>query len=294
MTQNNSVAKDTQQKREVLLFNDIESFAKAVEASTGRVFDFVSLTQLTTNFTESTDQYLILNVKGYDDGQSNYLIFATEDSAFLYTKKPPPQDAFKHFEKVFHRPFGLATVLTFLTLNQVLAGYKQRMENLISRIKEMEETFDSLRYHDLMLEFDRFNDTLEEFHDLLLRLEERMVKQVETRYISFDYRVLIAESLSLQARCRRRLSMVIELERDYEIKATTDLNKRIEGLNDVVKRLTALTVILMIPTLIASHFGMNFQFMPELRVWWAYPVVIAVQALLMIGGIVLFRKWHWF
>ena len=36
------------------------------------------------------------------------------------------------------------------------------------------------------------------------------------------------------------------------------------NLNVVVKRLTAFTVILMIPTLIAGIYGMNFLYMPEL------------------------------
>ena len=55
-----------------------------------------------------------------------------------------------------------------------------------------------------------------------------------------------------------RLAMLRDLSRDHELRVTTELNLRIEKLNDVVKRLTAITVILMIPTLIASHFGMNF------------------------------------
>lgn len=53
--------------------------------------------------------------------------------------------------------------------------------------------------------------------------------------------------------------------KDFSIRASEDLNKRILKLNNVVTRLTAVTVIFMLPTLIASHFGMNFQFMPELH-----------------------------
>jgi len=49
----------------------------------------------------------------------------------------------------------------------------------------------------------------------------------------------------------------------------------------------------MLPTLIASHFGMNFQYMPELSVAWAYPAVIAIQVILMGVGLILFRKIGW-
>ena len=75
--------------------------------------------------------------------------------------------------------------------------------------------------------------------------------------------------------------------------ATEELNQRIVKLNDVVKKLTAVTVILMLPTLIASHFGMNFVNMPELKSAWGYPSVIISQVLLMGAGIMIFRKIGW-
>jgi len=75
--------------------------------------------------------------------------------------------------------------------------------------------------------------------------------------------------------------------------ATEELNNRIIKLNEVVKRLTAIAVSLLMPTLIAGHFGMNFQFMPELRVSWAYPAVIAGQIAIMVAGIIIFRKIDW-
>ena len=42
-----------------------------------------------------------------------------------------------------------------------------------------------------------------------------------------------------------------------------------------MKTLTALTVILMVPTLIAGIYGMNFDQMPELR--WAYGYPLALR-----------------
>ena len=44
------------------------------------------------------------------------------------------------------------------------------------------------------------------------------------------------------------------------------------NLNAIMKRLTAFTVILMVPTLIAGIYGMNFDFMPELGLAARLPV----------------------
>jgi magnesium transporter len=85
-----------------------------------------------------------------------------------------------------------------------------------------------------------------------------------------------------------------DLRQDYETEATSGLNKKIAKLNDVVRKLTAIIVILMIPTLIASHFGMNFTHMPELAVPWAYPAVIVFQVILLGAGIYIFHKIDWF
>jgi magnesium transporter len=84
-----------------------------------------------------------------------------------------------------------------------------------------------------------------------------------------------------------------DLRQDFETQTTSDLNSRIVRLNDVVKKLTAITVILMIPNLIASHFGMNFVNMPELQVPWAYPAVIAFQFIFMGMGFWYFHKIDW-
>ena len=225
--------------------------------------------------------------------EPNNLLFLTEHKAFLFSKRPPPFQEAEVFADILQKPFGRSTVLCFLTLNKVLTNHNTQLELLMSRVAKMEDHFDHTEYRNIALEFERLIDKLEEFHELILRLQERRYKQVETQYISFDYRVLIAESASLQAKCRRRLSVLKDLRQDHEMRATEELNKRIVNLNDVVKRLTAITVILMLPTLIASHFGMNFAFMPELRIWWAYPAVIFFQIVFMGIGFVIFRKIGW-
>jgi Mg2+ and Co2+ transporter CorA len=145
----------------------------------------------------------------------------------------------------------------------------------------------------LSLEVERRQDRLEELYDLVLRLQERTYPQVNTEYIAFDYRVLIAETNSLYGRFRRRLSLLRDLRQDFETQTTSELNTKIVKLNDVVKKLTAITVILMIPNLIAGHFGMNFEFMPELHVPWAYPAVIGFQFAFMVVAYLWFRKIDW-
>ena len=65
------------------------------------------------------------------------------------------------------------------------------------------------------------------------------------------------------------------------------------NLNQVMKTLTALTVILMAPTLIAGIYGMNFDQMPELRWGYGYPLALGLMAMVALGLFVYFRRKGW-
>ena len=78
--------------------------------------------------------------------------------------------------------------------------------------------------------------------------------------------------------------------------STLDANLSVtsNNLNIVVKRLTAFTVILMIPTLIAGIYGMNFHYMPELSWPFGYFLALGAMATSMIVAYIYFRRHDWF
>ena len=65
------------------------------------------------------------------------------------------------------------------------------------------------------------------------------------------------------------------------------------NLNVVMKQLTLISIILMIPTLIASIFGMNVPNRMENHIW-AMPAILLGSLLLSVLGVLLFRKRQWF
>ncbi len=275
------------------VFTDLAGFSKAIETAAGVTFDLAALLQLNTDFVEASEKYVLLNIKEYGVEKPDNLLFLLEDKAFAFAGSCPAPAAIKPFEGILSKPFGISTVLCFLFLDRIVDNHKKQLEGFLEKIKKQEQEFDHVGYLKLNVEIERFSDRIEEFHDLLLELQERRYKPMQTQYISYEYRVLLAESLSLQGRARRRIESLKGIRQDHEIRASEELNKRILKLNGVVTRLTAITVIFMVPTLIASHFGMNFQFMPELHVWWTYPAVVIGQIVIIVAGIVIFRKTGW-
>jgi hypothetical protein len=277
----------------VTLFTNSADFSRMVESVTGQTLDVESIVALDTDFVQAYEQYLLIDIKQHGEAISDNLLFLTPDATYICSPVPPSPEDIKNFEDIISMPFGRNTVMTFIILDKVLERHKQHLDSFIKIVLQLEDEFDHTKYRDVSVGFERLDDRLEEFHDLLLRLQERHYKQVDTQLISFDYGVLIAESLSLQGRCRRRLESLRVLRQEHDTRTTEELNQRVIKLNNVVRTLTALTVILMLPTLISSHFGMNFAFMPELKIWWAYPLAIAVQFVLMGTAYLLFKKIQW-
>ncbi|WP_310599443.1 magnesium/cobalt transporter CorA [Desulfobulbus sp.] len=63
--------------------------------------------------------------------------------------------------------------------------------------------------------------------------------------------------------------------------------------NRVIKIFTVVTVIFMPPTLIASAYGMNFKYMPELDEMWGYPFAVLLMILSSAMTLLFFRRKKW-
>jgi magnesium transporter len=92
------------------------------------------------------------------------------------------------------------------------------------------------------------------------------------------------------------LRIVEEIDTLRELVSTT-----IEGyasasshqLNQTMRRMAAWSIILMSMNLIASNYGMNFDFMPELDERFGYPIAVIAMIVVGVGLGFLFRKKHW-
>ncbi len=62
---------------------------------------------------------------------------------------------------------------------------------------------------------------------------------------------------------------------------------------NIIKTFTVASVALMPPTLIASIYGMNFEFMPELKESWGYPLSLALMVVSALLPIWYFRRKGW-
>ncbi|WP_375479647.1 magnesium transporter CorA family protein [uncultured Nostoc sp.] len=82
---------------------------------------------------------------------------------------------------------------------------------------------------------------------------------------------------------RAWMSELMEIQRDNIASKT----------GERINRLTILSTIFLPITFMSGFYGMNFKYMPELEQPWAYPVVICMMALIVIGSIIYVKKQRW-
>jgi magnesium transporter len=242
--------------------------------------------------------YEVLPGKGhgrsYEPGEIHMI--ATGDSLVTVHWAPSPviedvRERFKHPATTIGESTG---GLLYAVLDGVADGYFPLLDRLSDQIERLEERIvagqqtaellrEVLHIKRKLLELRRIVAPLRDVANALLRRDLEIVDQSMVPYYQdlYDHLVRVLDS--------------VDLYRDL-VAAALDANLAVQSnnLNVIVKRLTAFTVLLMVPTLIAGIYGMNFDFMPELRWPWGYPAALGVMAVTMIGLGIFFRSRDWF
>jgi magnesium transporter len=242
--------------------------------------------------------YEVLPGKGdgrsYEPGEIHMI--ATGDS--LVTVHWAPSLVIEDVRERFRQPSTTISPTTggllYAVLDGVADGYFPLLDRLSDQIEQLEERIvagrqnsdllrDVLHVKRKLLELRRIVAPLRDVANALLRRDLEIVDQTLVPYYQdlYDHLVRVLDS--------------VDLYRDL-VAAALDANLAVQSnnLNVIVKRLTAFTVLLMVPTLIAGIYGMNFDFMPELRWALGYPVALGLMAASIIGLGIFFRSRDWF
>jgi magnesium transporter len=118
--------------------------------------------------------------------------------------------------------------------------------------------------------------------NVLIRRDPPLFNRKEVVYFQdvYDHLLRVTDTVDI---LRDMLSSVLE----------ANLSMVSYTLNQVVKRLTASSIILMSITLIAGIYGMNFTYMPELDWRLGYPFALGLMAMVAVVELYLFKRIGW-
>ncbi len=183
--------------------------------------------------------------------------------------------------------------LAYALLDAVVDGYFPVVERLDRRLEGIEEAILSghgtgavvRELHGVrrcLLELRRAVWPLREATSSLVRGEAHHFG-AEVRPFLRDVHDHVVQLLDLLENYRELSSSLLDLH-------LSNVNYR---LNEVMKFLTVIATIFIPLTFIVGVYGMNFDWMPELRVWWGYPACLLLM--LSIAAVMLwwFRRRHW-
>ena len=173
-----------------------------------------------------------------------------------------------------------AGLLAYLLIDSVVDDYLPLLDVLSERMDDLEDHIfgdfkpeaiqEIFRVKKQLLFLRRTVTPLRDVFNTLLRREQPVFRRETHVYFQDVYDHLI------------RVADTIDTLRDM-LSSTMDAYLSVSGnrMNMIMKRLTSVSTILMSVTLIAGIYGMNFDFMPELK--WQFGYVFALLSMVGVG-----------
>ena len=175
-----------------------------------------------------------------------------------------------------------AIVDDYLPLLDTLSDHMDSLEDQIFAEFQAEALEEIFRIKKELLVLRRAVTPLRDVFNTLLRREQPIFSRETHTYFQdvFDHLIRVADT--------------IDTLRDM-IGSMMDAYLSISGnrMNMVMKRLTSISTILMSVTLVAGIYGMNFDYMPELK--WRYGYVVTLLSMVAVGLAIYFyfRRIKW-
>jgi magnesium transporter len=187
---------------------------------------------------------------------------------------------------------GNIVALVYTLLDTIVDEYFPLIDRLADRIDELEDDiFINFDEEAIQTIFQLKKDLLmlrrslapeRDVLNVLLRREIPVYTQQDILYFQdvYDHVVRVLDSIDTY---RDLLSSALD----------SYLSLQSNRLNQIVKVLTITSIILMANALVAGIYGMNFEFMPELRWPWGYPLALGLMVTISGGLVMFFRHKKW-
>lgn len=219
---------------------------------------------------------------------------------------------------------GKNFVITFQErLGDILDPIRERLQNPHGRLRK--NGADYLAYTIIDIIVDHYFFLLENLGEKIEILEENVIDKPDQNTVK-DIQLLKRELIFLRKSVWPLRELISELSRDetslisnftspylrdvYDhtiqvIDTIETFRDMVSGIldiylssvsnkmNEVMKVLTIIATIFIPLTFIAGIYGMNFEFMPELKWHWGYPLVWFVMMIILVGMLIYFRRKNW-
>jgi magnesium transporter len=227
-------------------------------------------------------------------------VVVTHDVLVSVSKTPPnehPYDPRPAQEAC--RPEDNAGMMLYRLVDDIAEHYVDLVDALDDEIDELEDTVEDAdpadvrtRLNELRHDLLHIQRTLAPTRDAVRRVVDNVI-EVESGKEVFPREVEVAFSSAYDKLLRAADGL--ELSRDLIASARDYLQAKIANdQNEVVKKLTVLASVVLVPTFIVGVYGQNFDHMPELHWYLGYLFSWGVIVLITLLQLAYFRRKGWF
>jgi len=183
--------------------------------------------------------------------------------------------------------------LVYTLLDGIVDNYKPALEELSLTIAGLEEQ--ALKHADVEV-LNQIIKVKKEVQHLRQIIGPQL--EVVSRFSRGEFKLIRAHLLPYYRNVYDGLFRISEMAQIYTDSLTgilqVYLNMSSNQTGEVIKLLTLITIMTTPPMILGTWYGMNFEYMPEVKWIGGYPLIIMVTALTTGATILYFKKKRWF
>lgn len=263
----------------------------------------------TTRRTKIEEQrdILFFNIKSLlpsedsDNISAEQISFLIKDG-ILISFQEKRSDFFTHIRERIRTHSGIvrtkkADYLLYILLDAIIENFFITLENEEDKIEELIDITKKSADPIILERIEQHRDNLNFMKRSIIPLRDSLY-DIESIKDDDVFNVIRVESYTFFGRLRQKcLELLEQIESDMgslESASNFYFSAQTHKMNEIMKTLTIVSAIFIPLTFIVGVYGMNFDYMPELRYENGYYTVVVGMILIVFGMIYYFKRRRWF
>src|SRR6218665_227209 len=256
---------------------------------------------------EELDQVLYFSIKSilptdnYDNLRVEQISFILRDNV-LVSFQEKRSDFFTHIRERIKTHSGIVRkkkndYLLYLLLEAVMENFYITIEFYEDQIEDLMIEAKTSDKPDVLVRIEKTGENLNFLKRAISPLRDALFN-LKSVHKKNDYNGIEKANYTFFARLHQKTLELLE-QIEYDNNALDSASSfyfaaQSHRMNEIMKILTGVSVIFMPLTFIVGVYGMNFDFMPELRYKYGYFMVLFVMFALVLVMVSYFKKKKWF
>ena len=256
---------------------------------------------------EEQQEVLFFNIKSLlptehsDNIQVEQISFLIKDGVLLSFQEKR-SDFFTHIRERIRTHSGIvrtkkADYLLYILLDAVMENFYITLEHEEDKVEELINLSKNSDNPTILERIEKHRDNLNFLKRSIIPLRDSLydIKSIKDDNV---FNVIENENFSFFARLHQKsLELLEQIELDMgslESASNFFFSFQTHKMNEIMKTLTIVSAIFIPLTFIVGVYGMNFEYMPELKYPNGYYTIVGIMIFIGIAMLVYFKKRRWF